>query len=48
MSKRDWDAELESVAQRATEYAVARSEGYYNSNREQTVSRVEQWLLYMK
>ena len=42
MGRRDRGAELETVAKRAAEQAVARLEEYYSSNREQAVSRMEQ------
>ena len=41
MSRRDRDAEIEIVAQRAAEQAVAMLEEYYSSNGEQAVGRVE-------
>ena len=41
LSRRDRDAELEIVAKRAAEMAVARLEEFYSSNGEQAVSRVE-------
>ena len=41
MSRRDRDSQLEIVAKRAAEQAVAVLEEYYSSNREQAVGGVE-------